>query len=65
MYRDRLAEIEDNWKITRQGARLTLLKAITEEGLSVATAAAESGHHRQTIKHWLDVYNAEQKLSQK
>lgn len=64
MYRERLAEIEENWKFVRAAAKQNLLQAITNEGMSVATAARLSGHTRQTIKIWLDVWNAEHKNDQ-
>lgn len=61
MYRERLAEIEEQWKFTRAAARANLIKVITEEGVSVATAALVSGNDRRTITVWLQIHNAEEK----
>jgi len=61
MYRDRLAEIEESWKFTRESARQNLMRAITEEGMSVATAAKLSGCDRRVVTTWLKVWNVEHK----
>jgi transcriptional regulator with GAF, ATPase, and Fis domain len=65
MYNERLAEIEANYKFTRAAAKETLIQAIENEGMSLATAARLSGHDRRTIKVWLDVHNAAKKSGQK
>jgi transposase len=65
MYKERLAEIEESWKFAREAARANLLQAITEGGLSVAKASELSGHSRQTISTWLQVWNATQKAAKK
>jgi hypothetical protein len=65
MYRERLQEIEESWAFAREAARANLIKAITEEGISVAKASELSGHDRRVIKNWLDIHNALQKARQK
>jgi DNA-binding NtrC family response regulator len=61
MFADRMAEMEESYKVTRAAERALLLQAITQEGMSVAAAAKMSGHNRKTITVWLQIYNAEKK----
>jgi len=65
LWKAQLDEIEQQWKVLRAQARAELLDAITEHGISVAKASRITGHHRQTIKIWLDIYNAEHKNAAK
>lgn len=65
MWHDRVADLEDQGKWARAQEKETLLRAITEEGMSVATAAKVSGYDRRTITIWLAVFNAEHKSHQK
>jgi len=60
-----LRHTEADWKDLRALSRKLTLELVTEQGVSVAKAARISGHTRQTIKIWLDVFNAEQKNRQK
>lgn len=64
MWHDRVAEIQEQAKWARAQEKETLLKAITEEGMSVATAALVTGYDRRTITVWLAVFNAEHKSRQ-
>jgi cyclopropane fatty-acyl-phospholipid synthase-like methyltransferase len=61
MTRVALKHTEDDWKDLRKLSKRITLELVTEHGLSVAKVAQLSGHTRQTIKIWLDVFNAEQK----
>jgi hypothetical protein len=61
--RQQLADHEAEWKNLRQHSKDLTLRLITKHGYSVMAAAHESGHHRNTIKVWLDLYNAETKRS--
>lgn len=56
-----LVKAEDELKSWRAHSRKLTLELITEHGVSVAKAAQLSGHHRATIKIWLDLWNAEHK----
>ena len=60
-----LRQAEKDWKDLRALSKRITLELVTEHGLSVAKVAQMSGHTRQTIKIWLDVWNAEQKSEQK
>ena len=60
-----LRQAEKEWKDLRALSRRITLELVTEHGLSVAKASQMSGHTRQTIKIWLDVWNAEHKHQQK
>jgi hypothetical protein len=60
-----LVEAERDWKDLRALSRKITLELVTEHGFSVAKAAQLSGHTRQTIKIWLDVWNAEHKSQRK
>jgi hypothetical protein len=60
-----LRQAEREWKALRKQNRELTLELITDHGISVAKASALSGHTRQTIKIWLDVWNAEHKSAQK
>jgi hypothetical protein len=59
--RGTLEAIEERWKIYRQTSRDLTVALVTQYGYSVARAAQLSGHHRATIKIWLDIHNAEVK----
>lgn len=59
--RQKLAEIEREFKHWRDQSRTLTIELVTKEGFSVARASQLSGHHRNTIKVWLDVWNAEHK----
>lgn len=65
MWHDRVTEAEEQGKFLRAQEKETLMRAITEEGLSVARAAQITGYDRRTITIWLRVFNAEQKFQQK
>lgn len=56
-----LTKVEDEFRFWRAASRKITLELVTEHGISVAKAAVLSGHTRQTIKIWLDVWNAEHK----
>jgi hypothetical protein len=51
--------LEREWKHWRNQSRILSLELISEDKLSMQRVAQLSGHHRATIKVWLDVYNAE------
>lgn len=59
--REKLAEIEREFKYWRQQSRTLTVELITKHGFSVLRASQLSGHNRQTVKIWLDLYNAERK----
>jgi tRNA U34 5-carboxymethylaminomethyl modifying enzyme MnmG/GidA len=63
--REELLEAEQEWKGLRYLNRQMTLELVTQHGVSVAKASRLSGHTRQTIKIWLDVWNAEHKSAQK
>jgi hypothetical protein len=63
--RHQLEVIEREWKHWREQSKTLTIQLITLDGLSVLKAAGLSGHHRNTIKVWLDLHNAEQKAGQK
>jgi len=63
--RGTLAAIEERWKIYRQQSRDITVRLVTEHGYSAAKAAELSGHHRTTIKIWLDLHNAEVKAGKR
>jgi hypothetical protein len=46
-------------------SRAISMELITEDRLSVAKVAMLSGHHRNTLGVWLDVWNAEHKSAGK
>lgn len=56
-----LAAIEEQWKHWRAKSREISLQLITEDKLPVAEVARLSGHHRNTLNVWLQVFNAETK----
>jgi hypothetical protein len=60
-----LAKVEDDWKFWRASSKQITLELVTVHGVSVAKASLLSGHTRQTIKIWLDVWNAERKEPKK
>lgn len=62
--REELLEAEQAWKGLRYLNRQMTLELITSHGISVSKASQLSGHTRQTIKIWLDVWNAEHKSAQ-
>jgi hypothetical protein len=57
--RSKLAAIEREWKHWRDQSKTLVIELITEDGLSVLKASELSGHHRNSIKIWLDLWNAE------
>jgi hypothetical protein len=59
--RQQLADIEQLWKELREHSRNLSIRLIAEEGFSYSKVAKISGHHRNTLKAWMDVWNAEQK----
>ena len=61
----KLAAIEREWKHWRQQSKTLTLELITMHGYSLSRAAVLSGHHRNTIKIWLTIYNAENKAAQR
>lgn len=63
--REKLAVIEREWKHWRDQSKSITLELVIEDGLSVAKAAELSGHHRNSIKVWLDLWNAEQNVARK
>jgi hypothetical protein len=63
--RQQLAEIEQQWKEMRGQSRELTIRLVTQHSLSISKAADVSGHHRSTIKAWLDVWNAEQRILKK
>jgi len=63
--RAKLEAIEREWKHWRMQSRTLALELITRDGFSVAKVAMLSGHHRNTLKVWLDLHNAEQKNARK
>lgn len=56
-----LEQAEKDWKNLREESRKNALLLLTEHGISLARTSAITGHHRNTLKIWLDVYNAERK----
>jgi hypothetical protein len=58
-----VAQVEKEWKDLRAQSRENTIHLITECGMSVAGANRITGHHRATIKVWLDVHNAEKKAA--
>lgn len=63
--RQKLEAIEREWKMLRATSRATVIRLITQHGLSVAKASALSGHHRTSITVWLDIHNAENRAAQR
>lgn len=63
--KQKLAVMEREWKTWRDQSKTLSIELITIEGLSVSKVAQLSGHHRNTLKVWLDIYNAEHKSGQK
>jgi hypothetical protein len=61
----KLAAIEREWKHWRLQSKTLTLELITMHGYSVSKAAQLSGHHRNTIKIWLTIHNAETKSAQR
>lgn len=59
-----LRHTEADWKDLRALSRKITLELVTDHGYSVANASRLSGHTRQTIKIWLDVWNASHKNGQ-
>lgn len=59
--RVKLDAIEREWKHWREQSRFLTIKLVTVHGFSVAKASKLSGHHRNTIMVWLQVWNAEHK----
>lgn len=57
--RAKLAAHEQTWKELRAQSRALTVELITVEGLSMLRASELSGHHRSTVKTWLDIHNAE------
>lgn len=56
-----LEQAEKDWKNLREESRRNALLLITEHGISLARTSAITGHHRNTLKIWLDIHNAETK----
>jgi hypothetical protein len=54
-----LAQQEEEWKDGRAHSRALALELITEHGYSVSRTSELTGHHRNTLKIWLDIWNAE------
>lgn len=63
--KQKLEVIEREWKHWRAQSRTLTMELITLHGYSMNVAAQISGHHRNTIKVWLDLYNAENKAAQR
>jgi transposase-like protein len=59
--RAKLESIEREWKHWREQSRTLAIELIAIDRLSVAKVAGLSGHHRNTLKVWLDLWNAEHK----
>jgi hypothetical protein len=57
--------LEREWKHWRAQSKTLTIELITLHGYTVSKAATMSGHHRNTIKVWLDLYNAENKQAQR
>lgn len=58
----KLEVIEREWNDWRAQSRTLTIELITKFGYSTNLAAKLSGHHRNTIKAWLDVYNADERV---
>lgn len=56
-----LEQIERDWKSLREESRKNALLLLTEHGISLARTSSITGHHRNTLKIWLDLHNAETK----
>lgn len=52
--------IEREWKHWRAQSRTLSLELVTIDKLPVAEVSRLSGHHRNTLKVWLQIHNAEQ-----
>jgi len=63
--RQQLADLEREWKKMREHSKTLCLALITKHGLSMSRVALLSGHHRNTMKIWLDIHNAEIKSAQR
>jgi metal-responsive CopG/Arc/MetJ family transcriptional regulator len=59
--KEALAEHEREWQNMRAQSRALSMALITQHGYSMNAVAQLSGHHRATIKIWLDIHNAETK----
>lgn len=57
--------ISASWKEYRQQSKELTLRLVTVHGYSMARAAALSEHHRNTVKVWLDLHNAENKAGKR
>ena len=57
--RAKLAAHEQVWQELRAQSRALAIELITVEQISMLRTAELSGHHRATIKTWLDIHNAE------
>lgn len=57
--RQEIARVEQEFKDARARSKALALELITIHHVSVAKTSLLSGHTRQTIKIWLDVWNAE------
>jgi hypothetical protein len=63
--REKCESLEREWKHWRNQSRILSLELIDVDRISAARVAQLSGHHRNTLKVWLDLYNAEKRAQKR
>lgn len=58
---EHLEAVQNEFRAARAESRRISMELITIDKLPIAEVARLSGHHRNTLKVWLTIHNAEKK----
>lgn len=56
--RAQLADIEARWKQLRDDSRRLAVALMFDHGYSISRTSTITGHHRQTLRSWVEVEDA-------